>query len=298
MKKQINLNSNYTASVASMRTYLRAVGYQKGTRKAMENNIIHFLEWLESEGIKELKSVEITEIKDFEKYLNTRENQTYGGSLSSRAIYAYLAAVRQFFEQEVQRGFLVKNPMSGYKLPKVSCEKSETVSQSEVKILYENCASLEERIILHLYYGLGLRRSEGLALNIKAIDFRNSWLHIVNGKGGKGRTMPLTPEIESDLKAYLLEHRPRVTESALLLNKNKKRMKGYTALKILRKLLKKAKIEKKIGLHSLRHSIATHLIESGMCLEQVRQYLGHTHLETTQKYVHYDTERVFKSKVQ
>ena len=70
---------------------------------------------MESEGVKELKLVEIAEIRSFEKYLNIRENQTYGGSLSSRAIYAYLAAVRQFFEQEVQRGSLVKNPMSGYK---------------------------------------------------------------------------------------------------------------------------------------------------------------------------------------
>jgi len=270
MKKDIHLNLEFEASLTYMRSYLKAVGYQKGTRKALENNILHFLEWLESERIKTLKLVQIAEIKAFEKYLKTRENKTFGGGLSSRAVYSYLAAV---------------------------CEKSKIVSQSEVKVLYANCESLEERIILHLYYGLGLRRSEGLALNISSIDFRNSWLHIENGKGGKGRTMPLTSEIRRDLKAYLLEHRPRIAVPALLLNKNKSRMRGHTALKILRKLLKKSKIEKRIGLHSLRHSIATHLIENGMCLEQVRQYLGHTHLETTQKYVHYDIQRVFTSKV-
>ena len=86
----------------------------------------------------------------------------------------------------------------------------------------------------------------------------------------------------------------KVNYKAFLLNINHKRLRGASALLILKKLLKRAKITKKIDLHCLRHSIATHLIHKGMPLEQVRDYLGHSHLESTQKYIHYDPRKLSK----
>jgi site-specific recombinase XerD len=80
-----------------------------------------------------------------------------------------------------------------------------------------------------------------------------------------------------------------------MLGTAEKRMSGYCALAVVKILLKRAKITKEIGLHSLRHSIATHLVQNGMHIEQVQNYLGHSHLETTQKYVHDDPNRVFNS---
>jgi integrase/recombinase XerD len=297
MKNTALLNSTFEATLTEVSQYLEAVGYQKNTKRAIERMIIHFLEWLELQHIKNLKVVHSSQIKTYQKYLSNRPNKLFAGCLSSRTIYAYLWAVRLLFVQQEQSGTLSKNPMSGYVFPKVECQTREVLSQAEIKQLYEHCESLEERIVLHLYYGLGLRRSEGVALNIKEIDVKNNLLYVLKGKGGKSRNMPLTASIQADLKDYLLKERAIVKHNALMLDRTKKRMSGYSALVVVKRLLKRANIDKKIGLHSLRHSIATHLIENGMPLEQVRNYLGHARLETTQKYVHYDASRVFKSKI-
>lgn len=268
--------------------YLRAIGYQKESQKTILRACLQYDNWLK----KPLELSSRADIKSYHDYLDNRPNLRTQGGLSSKMIRDYLWAIALLFKLLEQQDLILKNPLSGYPLPKVRNEKREVLSLEEIYQLYAIIETLKEAVILHLFYGLGLRRSEGEALNLEDIDFKNNWLIVHKGKGGKGRNIPLTPSIKNDLKNYVLTERKKVQHPAFLLNRNHQRLRGASALLILKKLLHRAKIEKKIDLHCLRHSIATHLIHKGMPLEQVRDYLGHSHLESTQKYVHYDPTKL------
>jgi integrase/recombinase XerD len=292
-----NLSKNYQEILEEVALYLQAVGYQKGSQQGIKGGVKAFLFWLESKSIYQLQAIRRSTIKDYQEYLENRPNKVFKGGLSSKMIRDYLWSVSLLLKLQEQQNRLDKNPMSGYVLPKVESEKRAILTLLEITRLYEACSSLKERCILHVYYGLGLRRSEGEALNLKDIDYKNGWLFVRKGKGGKTRNIPLTAAIQSDLKDYVLNHRPRVHETALFLNTLHKRYRGASALKLVKKLIEKANIDKKIDLHCLRHSITTHLIQQGMPIEQVRDYLGHAHLESTQNYIHYDTKKLFKEQV-
>jgi integrase/recombinase XerD len=292
-----NLSKHYQKILQEVALYLQAVGYQKGSQQGIKGGVKAFLFWLESKGIFELKDITRSTIKAYQEYLENRPNKLYKGGLSSKMIRDYLWNASLLLKLQEQQNRLDKNPMSGYVLPKVESEKRAILTPLEISQLYEACSSLKERCILHIYYGLGLRRSEGEALNLKDIDYKNGWLFVRKGKGGKSRNIPLTAAIQSDLKDYVLNHRPRVQETALFLNTLNRRYRGASALKLVKKLIEKANIDKKIDLHCLRHSITTHLIQQGMPIEQVRDYLGHAHLESTQNYIHYDTKKLFKEQV-
>ena len=144
--------------------------------------------------------------------------------------------------------------------------------------------------MLHLFYSCGLRRSEGEALNIRDIHFRDQLLYVREGKGARRRVVPLTDRVAADMEAYYLQERCSSTvkktadEEAFMLNQRGGRLQGDGYIKILNRLKDKAGIDKEITLHHLRHSIATHLLQGGMSMEYVRDFLGHQHLESTQVY--------------
>ena len=115
-------------------------------------------------------------------------------------------------------------------------------------------------------------------------------LYVRKGKGYKERYVPFTESIKTDFKIYLQECRPKLvkeqTEEAFLTNNQGKRIGSTAQNKRLKELLKQTGITKPIGLHSLRHSIATHLMKSGMSIEDIAKFLGHAHLSSTQIYTH------------
>lgn len=280
-----------------LRVYLRAIGYQQNTQRGIALGVKAFLNWMHQKGVEQLQGVDRALLLAYQEYLETRPNQTRAGGLSSKMIRDYLWTVQLLFNWQEQQGKLSYNPMSSYELPKAVSQKRSILSKQQVQQLYQACSHVQQSCVLHLYYGLGLRRTEGEQLNLQEVDYRAGWVWIKKGKGGRGRKLPLTPQIQADLKSYILEHRPRVNCPALLLNSQGRRYRGDTALQLVKQLAQQANIQQKVDLHSLRHSIATHLLQGGMSLLQVRDYLGHKHLESTQHYLHYDTTRLFTEQI-
>ncbi len=170
----------------------------------------------------------------------------------------------------------------------------EPLSKEEIQQLFTTATSLKETALLHVFYSCGLRRSEGEALNINDIHFKQQLLYVREGKGAKRRVVPVTERVSKELEDYYLQercnHQPlkgsfkAVDMEAFLLNAKGNRMKGDQCNKLLKQLTEKAALQKEITLHHLRHSIATHLLQSGMSMEYVRDFLGHSFLETTQIY--------------
>jgi integrase/recombinase XerD len=278
--------------------YLSTVGYRIATQRMLYSVAKNFLNYLIDNGIGDLEALERQDIVAWHKSLENRPNQRRSGALSSSTIRGYLWALQMLLEQELHRGRLSRNLMTAYPMPKAENRKRETLTSLEIKELYEACETLKERIILHLHYGLGLRRTEAERLNIEDLDLSKGWLQVKKGKYDKGRALPLTSQLSSDFERYLREERPITTNPALLINQRGNRQSGSSNLKMLKALLNRACIHKEIDLHCLRHSIATHLIESGLDIEKLRLWLGHSQIESTKNYIKHDPTRIFISKIQ
>jgi len=163
----------------------------------------------------------------------------------------------------------------------------------QIKQLYR-LAGVKERVVLSLFYGCGLRRSEGEQLNLKDVSFKSGLLYVRKGKGGKRRAVPMSEKVVEDLQVYVdIERKWTIKNDALVLNKRGSRMSGKSHSRMLKSLIKRTELKGQITLHSLRHSIASHLLERGLSVEYVRDFLGHKHLESTQIYTHIKRDQIW-----
>ncbi len=167
---------------------------------------------------------------------------------------------------------------------KVENNQREILSQEEIKILFETTETLIDTAVLHLAYSCGMRKSEIENLEVRDIDFRENRIYIRAGKNKKRRVIPITEKVKNELKQYYLEQRSTTKSNYFLVNKVGNKLNSNSIYNIVKPLINKAGLSENVCLHSLRHSIATHLLENGMEVEYVRDFLGHNQLKTTQIY--------------
>ena len=271
-----------TQYLSDFAIYLEATGFRPSTRKMAYSCVERFLVWLQPQTP---LTVTLKQLKAWHEHLQERPNLRRGGGLSARMIRHYLYSLRLFYNYLEQIGKLKSNPMSVYPMPIVPNSKRNILSLSEIKRLYAACESPGDTAMLHIYYGLGLRRSEGVALLTQDLDLETGLLYVRRGKGGRWRAVPMSERIRKELSEYLAT-RQNVGQKGFLLSKKGRALSGSNANRRLKTLLEKAGLPTDISLHSLRHSIASHLLQSGLSMEEVRRFLGHNHLETTQIYLH------------
>ena len=226
-------------------------------------------------------------IKNYYKYLKTKPSRVTKKAISDSHIYSQLLAIKLYFGYLERTKKIKRNP---YNLKVKQTTKNERIifTQGEIQLLYKNTQNLEEKTILHLCYGCGLRRSEAQDLNIKDVNFEQKLLFVRKGKGKKRRVIPLTEAIVQDLKDYFsyTEIVRKEGEESFLVNIYGSKIKGGNVYLLFKRILKRTQSLKPENycLHSLRHSIATHLLENEMSIEMVRDFLGHSQLVTTQIY--------------
>ena len=183
-------------------------------------------------------------------------------------------------------------PIKHLQLPEPLRAEKEVLTTKEINQLYEitdnSPIGYRDRAMLSLYYGCGLRRSEGTALQTEDIDWKRKYLHIKKGKGAKARYVPFNEKIADDLHAYYPYHRNQLLTqpTSVFLIGQGGRIQGGCINGRLQKRAERAGIDKPVNLHLLRHSIATHLLHKGMDIEQIASLLGHSTLEATQMYTH------------
>ena len=268
--------------------YLKLLGYADRRMWGAKD----FLRQLEQKGVLGLTQITSSHIKEHYAYLQTRPS-CRGQSLSLHTVHSYLYDIRQLLRWAERTGQISLSPMAGMRFPTPSPSEKAILSKAEIKTLYAACQEPVERLTLSLFYGCGLRASEGAKLNLKDINTQGKLLYVRQGKGRKRRVIPLTEKIVQHIESYVQQQRPLKTSrftkgdniSALALNRYGRRMQANSYRKIFKDLLRQQEqIRQDMSLHSLRHSIATHLLADGMCLERERDFLGHDCLETTQIY--------------
>ena len=179
--------------------------------------------------------------------------------------------------------FHVPAPKQPQKLPDI-------LSRAEVWRLLRACAHPWHRLLLATTYAAGLRVSEVVALKVADLDPDRMTIHIVHGKGGRDRYVPLSPRLWHDLRAYWAIRPPHVW---LFANRPGTRPIDITvAQKLYTQAKLRAGLAKQGGIHALRHAFATHLLEAGRNLPTVQALLGHRDLSTTARYLHLTQGRV------
>jgi integrase/recombinase XerD len=270
-------------TINDFRRELLNLGYSKN----VVTNYPKYAQYLLDNTKETAQKITDQHIKNHHEYLKTKPNQKRKGLLSESHIYSQLLAIKLYFEYLERTKAIKRNP---YTLRIKQAVKNERIvfTQEEIQILYKNCTNIIEKTILHLCYGCGLRRNEVELLDLKDVNFEQKLLFVRKGKGKKRRVIPLTEAIVKDLKEYCsyTEIIRNENQESFLININGDKMKGQNVYDLFKNLLKRIKtLNPEIYcLHSLRHSIATHLLENEMSIEMVRDFLGHSQLRSTQIY--------------
>jgi integrase/recombinase XerD len=269
--------------------YIYQIGYSKGTQYQIPHCVKELLEQI----VKPVQQIQQQDILVFYDYLQSRPLKRRTGALSEVMIHHYIFAIKVFFNWLEQTEQITENPMSSLTFAKPTYKPREPLSQDEINQLFKATETAKETALLHLFYSCGLRRTEAENLNTADIHFTKNLLYVREGKGAKRRVIPVTEKVAFYLEKYYLKERPKVNETAFILNVNGNRMKGDQYNRLLKQITLRSGLNKEFSLHHLRHSIATHLLENGLSIEFVRDFLGHSHLETTQLYT-----KVFNTQIQ
>ena len=272
----------------SFKNWLNTLGYAESTVYNSVNYVRDFFNWLNDDEKIKLPRIENQVIQNYSDYLQKRRNKRYPGSLSNNYILSNINALKRFsrYLEQTDKGSLEIN----LKLKPERANKKTNPKLEEIKSRYKSCTNdelgMQNRAILSIFYGCGLRRSEGQALNVTDILLKEKRVFVRKGKNYRERYVPMAESVKSDLENYIYLTREQNNQALFLGRKGNDPMCGAALYGRVKKLSKIARIQKKVGLHTLRHSIATHLLQSGMTLEEVSQFLGHASLESTQIYTH------------
>ncbi len=207
--------------------------------------------------------------------------------LKENTIHSRLNALKFYYEQVLHRDkffFEIPRPKKPDQLPKVLAEK-------EISRMFNAIINLKHKAILFTAYSAGLRVSEVVHLKIKDVDSERMQLRIENSKGKKDRYVGLSILLLDILRAYLKSTKPMpmkyVFENPLLAGEP---YSIRSAQQIFQNAKEKAMINKNVGIHSLRHSFATHLLEKGIDIRYIKDLLGHFNIKTTERYLHVKKE--------
>lgn len=218
---------------------------------------------------------------------------------SRRTIVRRLSSLRSFFKFAHAKGFINHNPMESIESPKLDKRIPPSLSYDQVQLLFDqpdtaSYLGFRDRCIMELFYSSGLRVSELTALNRTDFDAEELLVRL-RGKGKKERLIPITPNAGEWLEAYLDHperhrntdgHLSQVDSEAVFLNRLGTRLTSRSVDRNFDKYLTMSGLSGKITPHTIRHTIATHWLESGMDLKTIQLLLGHSSLSTTTIYTH------------
>jgi integrase/recombinase XerD len=285
-------SETYQTEAKNYKKHLDILGLKSETTQARYLYLREFFSWLENNKVFEIKAITPKEIAQYNDYLKAKKSQRTGKALKQKSIYDHMRNLQQYLGYLLEIGTIKSNPASHLKFTN-GTEKVERFifTQNQIKELYK-IANLEERTILNIAYGCGLRVQEISDLNQEDIRLTENIIIVQKGKNSKRRLVPISQKISDEIKEYLESLQQK--NNTIFINNKARRMQewGFNA-RLKQLILKTAFGQKltseelnKIGIHSLRHSIATHLLENGMKLEQVQKFLGHSHIESTEIYTH------------
>lgn len=257
--------------------YLRSKRYSPNTIKTYSDSLRTFFRFCSEKPIDEL---------DTDDVIRFNNDYILRKGLSSSFQNQVINAIKLFYRKRFNKNMELDNlhrPRSEKRLPNV-------LSKEEVKAILEAPVNLKHRAMLSLIYACGLRRSELLNLTLKDVHSNRKLLIIRQSKGKKDRVVPISDKLIDMLREYYKAYKPLTWLFEGQMGNIK--YSEMSLAKVLKQSVLKASITKPVSLHWLRHSYATHLLESGTDLRYIQELLGHSSSRTTEIYTHVSTKNL------
>lgn len=253
-------------------------GYSVSTLKTYRNEFGVFLNYLKQ------TPAENCSTEDIRHYILYCINEL---QLSEATVHSRINAIKFYYEQVLKREqFLLEIPR-----PKKRLQLPKVIAPTDIKRLFEAITNLKHNTMLKLCYGLGLRVSEIVNLKITDIDSHSMQVLIEQAKGKKDRYVNLPESILPQLRSYFIEYKPK---KYLFEGQYGGQYSTRSAQQVFKNALQKANINKTVGIHSLRHSFATHLLEQGTDIRFIQELLGHNDIKTTLIYTEVSNKSIRK----
>jgi len=301
MKKLKLQNDVFKMFVTNFREWLDVLGYAESTVYQLPIHLQEFFYYAEQKQIKKLTDITPRTIKEYYRELTERANDRTSGALSKSYLNKHQQALKKFREYLQNHNYKDFNIHLKWETDTTE-EKLNILTQPEIRELFTACGyshnskrfRLRDKAMLTVLYSCGLRRNEAVHLDISDILFDKERVYVRKGKNYKERFVPINRRNAEILEDYIYDARPEFYQAkeseALFINHHGTRMLGMTFSNRLKMIVEatenKTIIDKKITLHILRHSIATHLLQKEVPLESIKTFLGHSSLESTQIYTH------------
>ncbi|MFT5032468.1 MAG: integrase/recombinase XerC [Bacteroidia bacterium] len=263
------------------------------TLSSYRRDLTQFVDFCTAQHFSAPEKIDLAAIRQF-------VGQRRSGGAGGRTIQRQLSALRSFFNFLNREGVCENNPAIGIQAPKSPKRLPKALSPEDMGQMLaggdDSWLGLRDQAIAELFYSSGLRLAELISLDTQSIQFGSS-LVTVTGKGSKSRTLPVGRMAIAAVRAWLkvrdLQCRD-TGEPALFISQRGTRLSNGSVQQRLRKLAQERGLYQHVHPHMLRHSFASHLLESSSDLRAVQELLGHANLSTTQVYTHLDFQHLSK----
>ncbi len=294
------MSSAATTQLARQETdnYLHKLKYErqlsKHTLDSYARDISRFIDHLNSNSIEDLAEVNEALVQS---YVALRHRQ----QISAKSIQRELSSIRSFFNYLISEQILTVNPAQAIRAPKTGRKLPKTLDVDQIQhylaITDTSPIAIRDKAILELFYSSGLRLAELVSLNLEHMDLHQGIL-TVTGKGDKTRVLPMGKEAIRAIKQWLEvrtnEFVKTSGENAVFLSSKGSRLAARSIQQRLRYWAQKQSLPNHVHPHMLRHSFASHILESSGDLRAVQELLGHSDISTTQIYTHLDFQHLAK----
>ncbi len=260
-------------------------GYSMNTIKNYEYDLVDYQYFLKERDIASLVKADRAAVMAYLIQCQRR-------GLSSRTIARHLASLKAYYKFLLLDKVIAVSPTVNLESPKIARYLPNVLSKEEVSLLLaqpdiSTTGGLRDKAMLETMYGTGMRVSELVGLDIDDVNFHFKYVKCF-GKGGRERLIPVGSYALSALEVYLAKSRPKLLKekksSALFLNVRGGRLSRQSFWMMIKQYGEMAKLGDLISPHTLRHSVAAHLLENGADLRTVQEFLGHADITTTQIY--------------
>lgn len=277
-----------------MHNYLRYLHderrYSAATIKSYQRDLLQFIDFINAINVTDCCDVDSLHVRNFAGSRRRR-------GVSARSLQRSLSAIRGFYNYLQREQLIENNPVADVRAPSIEKKLPNLLDVDEINRLLtegpQNPLKLRDHAMMELMYSSGLRLAEIVGLNINDIDLSQAQVLVV-GKGNKSRYLPVGTAACKALRRWL-DARPNIAaenELAVFVNNRGMRLSHRAVQQRMAQLGREQGVDKHVHPHMLRHSFASHLLESSGDLRAVQEMLGHADISTTQVYTHLDFQHL------
>lgn len=262
------------------------------TQAAYARDLGSAADWLEERGIPDWTRVTTADLREF---IAARHR----AGLKPASLARLVSALRSFYTWQMREGLAVRNPATDVRAPKRPARLPETVDVDDLAAMLDVAPSddldIRDHALLELFYSAGVRLAEAVGLDVRDIDLAGGEARVL-GKGSRQRSVPIGSRAIAALRKWL-QVRPQLAaadETALFVSQRGTRLSRSSVAARMQRWAQQHGLPVHLHPHKLRHSFATHLLESSADLRAVQELLGHANIGTTQIYTHLDFAHLAK----